>query len=613
MNDHEEQTLKSRFATSTLESNSPMNIVLRDLAGTIIDCITRRYGKGSLSSIWTLNSIMGFTPYISFLMAFTILLGSVGARQSVAQDQWPYFYPDDPLWNDNDQLDIIEPEEVELSQYYDFIENTFSSPGGTKAIPARNVNTLNEVPNSSWFTNRHGMQRLSPYELARGSRRGSGPDVNAPWTIIRGKSEGITPGFVIRDDRGEVYFVKFDPMGHLEMATSTEAIATGFFHAIGYHVPENYLVTIDVNILEVGSEARIKDNLGRSRRMTLTDLQILLQKVPRRLDGSIRVIASKALDGKPLGHFRYYGTRPDDGNDVIPHQHRRELRGLRIFSAWLNHDDTRSINSLDIYIGKENGGYVRHYLIDFGSCLGSGSVRPQTRRAGNEYMWEAGPTFRTMATFGLWVRPYLKINYPDFPSIGRFEATAFRPESWVPEYPNPAFELMDLNDAFWAAKIAMTFTEDDIRTIVETGMLSNKEAEEYLIDSLIQRRDKTGAYYFNQINPLDQFEVTGDSLSFVNLAVKHGFERSPENYVISWWMYDNDGKVPGELISDPTSVHRASFLIPDEVNRNPSVSYCFAEITTSGDIPPGWRKPVRVFFRNSENGLEVVGVVRVIE
>ena len=58
--------------------------------------------------------------------------------------------------------------------------------------------------------------------------------------------------------------------------------------------------------------------------------------------------------GDGIGSFRYYGTRPDDPNDIVPHEHRRDLRGLRVFSAWVNHTDAKAINSMDMLV-KENG------------------------------------------------------------------------------------------------------------------------------------------------------------------------------------------------------------------------------------------------------------------
>jgi hypothetical protein len=75
-----------------------------------------------------------------------------------------------------------------------------------------------------------------------------------------------------------------------------------------------------------------------------------------------------------------------------------------VFSAWLNHDDSRAINSLDMLVGEKGGRHVKHYLIDFGSTLGSGSTGPQKPRAGWEYLWEPKPAFARIATFGLWDR-----------------------------------------------------------------------------------------------------------------------------------------------------------------------------------------------------------------
>ena len=92
------------------------------------------------------------------------------------------------------------------------------------------------------------------------------------------------------------------------------------------------------------------------------------------------------MPGTVVGQFMFTGRRSDDPNDVFPHERRRELRGLRVFSAWLNHDDARAINSIDTYVEEEGRRYIRHYLQDFGSNLGSGSTSAQQPRGGYEYL-----------------------------------------------------------------------------------------------------------------------------------------------------------------------------------------------------------------------------------
>lgn len=151
-----------------------------------------------------------------------------GDRQPSTTDKGPKFLPDDPIWVDPDRLSLPKPRQIELSQIYDFLENTFADPGGGSNRRAQNINTLGEVPDSSRFTNRIGLHPMTVEQLVRGPNRGDGPDRSRPWTIIKAKSEGITPGFVIRDGRGDIYFIKFDPLQYPQMATSTEVISTKF-------------------------------------------------------------------------------------------------------------------------------------------------------------------------------------------------------------------------------------------------------------------------------------------------------------------------------------------------------------------------------------------------
>ena len=80
---------------------------------------------------------------------------------------------------------------------------------------------------------------------------------------------------------------------------------------------------------------------------------------------SLTAAGRKLLPGVPIGPFDFQGTRRDDPNDIFPHEDRRELRGLRIFDSWLNHNDSDSVNSLDMFYTDDNGAsYVMHHRLD---------------------------------------------------------------------------------------------------------------------------------------------------------------------------------------------------------------------------------------------------------
>ncbi len=84
--------------------------------------------------------------------------------------------------------------------------------------------------------------------------------------------------------------------------------------------------------------------------------------------------------------------------------------------------------------GQPGKQYIRHYMFDFGSTMGSGSTMPQVPRAGNEYILEWGPALKTLATFGLYVRPWILVDYWEgAKSVGRFEGDFFDPVKWRPD------------------------------------------------------------------------------------------------------------------------------------------------------------------------------------
>jgi hypothetical protein len=89
------------------------------------------------------------------------------------------------------------------------------------------------------------------------------------------------------------------------------------------------------------------------------------------------MLASLAIPGRILGGFKYFGTRADDPNDVVPHEHRRELRALKVFGAWTNLVDMKALNTLDTVIAGNGRGAIRHYLQDVGSTFGTGALAPR--------------------------------------------------------------------------------------------------------------------------------------------------------------------------------------------------------------------------------------------
>ena len=513
------------------------------------------------------------------------------------------FYDDDPLRVDNDRaVDVGQPAPHALSDMYDFIVHSFGKPGDRTPGRAANINTLGEVPDSSWFTNRHGRDRMTPAELARGPDRRNGPSEEGVWMVINAKTEGLTPGFSIRDSNGDIYVIKFDPPDNAEMATAAEIISTKFFHAMGYHVPENYLVYLDRDRLRVDPEATLEEELDAPERMEEEDLDEILELTHRSEDGTYRAVASKFLDGAPLGPFQYSGTRPDDANDIFIHEDRRELRGLRVLASWLNHDDSRAINSQDMVITENGTSFIRHHLIDFGSTLGSGSVTVQKHRAGWEYMWEPGTALRRIATLGLWDRQWIRINYPDLPSIGRFESEYFKPEEWKPEYPSVAFDKADLEDTYWGAKIVMAFADAEIRAIVKTGGLGDPGAEAYLIQRLIERRDKIGRHWFSLVNTADNFELTPTGLDFERLASTYGFGEPTTSTTVAWSRFDNQTGANNNL-GPETPYSDTSIALPQPVQTNDNSDYFRARLREGTHT-------IDIYLRNSGGTLEIVGIER---
>jgi len=507
------------------------------------------------------------------------------------------FYPDDPIQSDPKPFPVGKISKDSIYALYDYVYQT-ARQNLRDSGPAQGVNTLGEVPDNAWFTNRQGRTRLTRDALQRGPGTENAPE--PPFVIVSAKTEGITPGFTMKDARGRTYFVKTDPISNPELTTGAEVMGAKFFYAIGYNTPENYIVNIQNSDCTIDKAARIELNDRISRELTTKDLLEILEKVPALPDGSFRVIASLAVPGSSIGPFRYEGTRSDDPNDLIPHEERRELRGLFVFCAWLNHTDAKSANSLNTLVQEDGVTFVRHYLIDFGSAFGSDGDTVKDARFGNEYQIPTlGKALKSLFDLGLYSPKWERATYPKLKQVGRIESRVFDPERWKPNYPNAAFLCRRPDDEYWAAKIVLAFSDEDIRALVETGEYSDPRAVDYLVTILAQRRDKIGRTYFSKVLPLDSFRVTNGELLFEDLAVKYKFSAARE-YHVSWWEFDNENGSLSALAGE------SSLRLPGRFSSLPEGGYIAAKINASG----AEQKTVTVFLRKKGTTAEIVGLER---
>jgi hypothetical protein len=422
------------------------------------------------------------------------------------------------------------------------------------AHEAIDITHFDDVVSSAWFQHRNGRDPMTADEVARGPSTGS-PNLDGKLKVTAPKTGGITPGFTIEDADGVTYFVKFDPKGNLHLSSAAGVISNRLFYAAGYYTPEDYIIVFDSAQLVVDSAARVGEG-DDARPMTGHDVRRVLEGVDPLPDGRYLAIASKKLPGKLLGPFHFSGNRDDDPNDYFDHEYRRELRGLYVLSAWLNHVDMRFANTRDVYI--DPPGYVRHYLFDFGATLGSGTIRPHNAREGIEYNFDFWSSMERLFTLGFfrmgWEGADARVIHP---AIGYIPTKLFDPGGWRANWPNDAFRRVTARDGYWGAKLVGSFTEPQIRAAVSEGHLP-AEAADTLVRILAYRREKTIEYWYGKVTPIENVQVDrrvtdGDDglvVSFEDLGLTSGvWDAASTRY--SWRLHDrklglrSSGEQPG--------------------------------------------------------------------
>ena len=234
----------------------------------------------------------------SLVAALALLTAAAVVPSSDLGAQRPRFFSDDPLPRDPETQDASKVEEWDIGLTPDLLHNLFGKPGDRASnVRAQNVNTADEVPDSSWFTNRIYAKPLSTDDVTRGPLTTDGP-APGKWTVIRGKGAGVAPGFTARDEKGVMWFVSFDGRDNPVAPTAAIAVATRLFWALGYFQVENHLTTLRPENVVVDPSATLRAH-GKRRRMTAKDLEQVFDRAAKSADGLYRVIAGRRPSRPP--------------------------------------------------------------------------------------------------------------------------------------------------------------------------------------------------------------------------------------------------------------------------------------------------------------------------
>ena len=537
------------------------------------------------------------------VLAVAVVAAIVIAWSLPAQAQ--KFYPDDPIWREPPPENTLDPQHVMLSGLLEYFTNQFASPGERQPevgiIPAGNVNTVGGVPDSPWFTNRHGFRRMTLDELVAGPGSDDPPRTDAPWRVLTVKQYGDRTGMLMVDADNTIYLLRFDPKNYPELQTGAELVASKFYYAAGYNTTQNYLVNFERDRLVVGDGAEKITSQGDLRDLVADDIDRFLKLVAHDPTTGYRAVATRVPYQEVLGNYQFYATRSDDPNDIVPHEHRRDLRGQWVFHAWLANDQFNPANTLEAVVTDGGVQYIERHIIDFFKTLGAGDVGVKTAREGNEYRFNLSTALKNVAGMGFWSPGWTRATYSRLRSVGNFEGRRFDADAWRPDTHFVTWDNRLPDDIYWAAKIVMSFTDEEIRAIVNVGGYSAAEASLWISDALIQRRDKIGEAFLQKVLPLDNFRVENNRLEFDDLVEVYGFG-GPRQIDMRWYEFDNTSEVATLITGDRGTDGRELPAVAMSAADN---EYFAAELWA--DDP---QMNVRVYVRKNGAGFDIVGIDR---
>jgi hypothetical protein len=413
---------------------------------------------------------------------------------------------------------------------------------------ALDVNSLDEVPASSWFLPPRQLSEI----LADREADFPGPPV-LPFTLLD-ESPVVSPGgaLVVRDARGARYELLRDSARRPELLTGAAAVGSRFLRALGQRTP-------DVWVLPLASKDAISATppaapvvAGEEPPPPLTPEQIIAREArielffdgaPRLPDGGIRVSATRFPNGIDVGITPDFGTRGDDDNDRIAHNDRRTLRALSVYGSLLAFDGFGVRRTRDVYVGPRGKGHLLHYVVRMEQSLGATSVvdplppyHPLAGRRGDG-------TLANLLLLGFAPAPRPRATQRTFLSLGSMGPLA-NPEGMNTSVPYGPFVRLSRTDGYWAAKriASVLETPSTLVKIVEAADFSDHKASEELLFLLRLRARQVVGYWMHQVTPIELLATEDRRIVLRDEAIFGGYAPANEiHYELTY--LDTEGRV----------------------------------------------------------------------
>ena len=406
-----------------------------------------------------------------------------------------------------------DPQPVATRLRRGFLEPVTAFLSLSSSREARNTNSVDLTPDSSWFSNSRALGSTKAFYLGQpleGSEAeappgesmfavggGLGPSILGTWTVFAAGRWKSGPWVAIRDARKRAFLLQFDDPKWPGLRTSSTLVAGELLRQAGYNVPRRYMVFFKKKRLSLASRGGVPYShfkaplkaiwwsLKKSPQAALTQtaLEGLLRRVRRERDGSMRALATALPPPKRhryIGPFPLWGRRRDDPNDRFLHQDLRELRGLRIFAAWLGLRNLDEMSGADFYDQKER--VLTHYLWEFGGALGAGPLGTPKSVVDAYGEGDLEPGVRKAA------QEMREKDLARFPEIGYLPVRGFHVADWAPATRHPAFERVTRRDRFWAGRVLAQFRAGRVKSIISGAFLSKKAARMLWAKIWLRRR-----------------------------------------------------------------------------------------------------------------------------